>query len=305
MTRFFAASMILALGVACTDANEGGGDKVPDAGGNTPAADSGPAAPQDAGDDAGPGLRDGGNNAPDGSVRQPFDAGAAEIGDDCVAALRCAFTCQPGDPGCAEACLAAAKPSHRVLAREVLECVRASGCDPEDVQCTENACGASINSCMEMSGPGTGLNDYECMEGIFCALECIDDGCVHQCVAGVRDDQENTARAVMECAQRANCQTYECIEERCPEALLACNGNGQSSGNMCVEAMQCLMNDCDLEGDDREACCVRCGEGIDGEENPESRDHYVAICTCIQANDCTGRGCMEESCMGEFEACME
>jgi hypothetical protein len=304
-TRFYAASLILSLGVACTDANEG--NPPADAGANNPATDSGPTAANDAGsrDDTGPASNDAGAPLTDSGPPAPlFDAGPAEQGDDCETILRCAFTCPPGDQGCIDGCFSNAKPSHVAPAREVFQCVADSGCNPEDRACAARACGDQIDQCMAISGPGTGLNDYVCMEGIFCAIECLDDGCIHQCIAGVVDDQENIARAVMECAERANCRDMPCLEERCPEVLFACSGDDEPAGR-CVEAMQCLMNECDLAADNRDECCNECGAVLAEDENPDARQAYQAICGCVQTNDCNDRECLEASCIREFETCMQ
>ena len=77
------------------------------------------------------------------------------------------------DQNCGQACVARGDNEAVRLLNELISCLQGSGCDPNDGQCQQNACGREINACVGQQpgganpAPGGNAGGPE-VEGIIC-----------------------------------------------------------------------------------------------------------------------------------------
>ncbi len=175
---------------------------------------------------------------------------------------------------------------------------RSEGCAPLDCQCPE-AC-TEVGYCDNQICHAS----FNCSEILSCLNSCaINDGCPVSCyfqgveeARGLFDDVSSCLRS----CENSNPTEYQsCIERRCAEEMMACQGQATQGTYSCEEVLHCHLG-CETESCD-DFCLERSREG--------AVPLFEALQSCTESScggglrDSESRSCSQASCQSDWSNC--
>jgi hypothetical protein len=214
----------------------------------------------------------------------PLEAYDCYTGDGtCLDLTDCLDHCA-GDEVCDAACHYDASPLAQAQIAQLEACALDNACDDE--ACLIEFCGGEYISCV-----GGGSDGLACVPLATCAIECgYDDLCMLGCAPPISPEADAEAQAVIDCAEIAMCDTFNCTEELCPNQWGACVSGDQT----CAQIYACVEG-CQGAG----LCETNCRH----EGGFVEQFSLYLLATCISENACEDQDCIDQNCGPEAMDC--
>jgi hypothetical protein len=138
----------------------------------------------------------------------------------------CLNTCGPNDANCQNGCVEATSPEGFQQFQDAIACIQMAGCQPGDVACQQENCGAELEACL--GSPVEPMGDGTCNELDECLTGCgqNDQACLDGCIEGSSQEGFDALGAVVQCIQANMCADDACVETNCADELAACDAQG-------------------------------------------------------------------------------